>query len=441
MKNKGYAPEYYQGAERIDVRSLNYEVNNRDIDTQALTQLIMNGFIPPPMTLLKGLTSIAPFDSFVNDVYQYKNSFSVDGSTDQIFDVVEFELVLKKYYDKNFKRGERVSILFSGGKDSATLAFSINKLRPDLDVKLFFLENKEESVRVELLADLLNYAVDEVRCEFVDVIECYKNMGYFCGDLSVPEYRCALKAASEWSLSILDGSGNDLYSGHLPSGRDMIKYRMSKLIGNLPEWLFFWKAEKLKFLTRPKPLVFTFSYFPTIQSVYGICLDNVKKYKKFWSCVDREFSGLSVLDFKSSTRGRFLDNYQIYTKSFCNKLKGKDYQVYFPFCDSGVATYISKLSDKEKFTKDANKIYLRKYLEFYCSYERMPGGKQGMQSGFLKYKGEILESLSEYKEVSSFVSNNFMLFQKYPGWAQLILGLLVWLESKNLSIDTLLENK
>ena len=278
MKNFSYFPIYLdKNSELIDPKS----IRNNDYSYIGLTHLLLNGFIPPPFTLYEKIQTIAPMDSF-DGSYEYTDLFPKSEVGCYGFDEGVFENKVKEYLDRNVPFSAKVSILFSGGKDSTTLALLFRRLRPDVRVKLFFLNNLDEINRAKALSIRLEYELEVVDVNWDDVIGAYASMQYFCGDLSAPNYIVAQKNAEKWSSLIFDGSGNDLYSGHIPSRNDTIKYHLRKLVGEMPVWMYRVTPPRFRFLFRPRSLIFTYNYFPVASEVVGLKPDLVGQYKKYW---------------------------------------------------------------------------------------------------------------------------------------------------------------
>ncbi|WP_420590284.1 DUF7411 family protein [Bacterioplanoides sp.] len=430
MRNSNYLPVYTDGVEEALPKFLPHSRYSK----LGFTHLLLNGFVPPPYSLIDGVKSIAPFDEMKVD-YSYSDLFPKSSKSGCKFNMSRFEEIFYEYFKVNVPVESKVSILYSGGKDSTAIALLLSRLRSDVKVKLFFLNNPDEYERAKALSDSLGYEMEVIDVDWEGAVDAYSSMTYFCGDLSAPNYIVAQKAAEKWSSIIFDGSGNDLYSGHIPSRNDMIKYYLKRLVGNKLKYLHKFLPARFRFLARPASLIFTYNYFPVSSEVRGLNSYMTSEYEKYWNYVDNRFSDKCIEDYKVNTRGRFLDNFQIYTKTFSYEGSG---QVFLPFCDKDIATYLSRLELAEKFTPGRNKEYLRKYLNKYLDYEGFPGGKQGMDSIFQRDSESIYALLSVYKYRSKFVSLNYRLAKTYPGWAQLLCGVCIWADKYNVSLDDVL---
>ena len=427
VSNKSYAPIYIVDGREIDFGDLN--LTDFAVDKVRLLECLLQGYVTPPNTIFSDLKTIAPLDKYEpeEDVYHYTLYPSPHSEQGYDFCLNTFESKLKDYWNKHFDKGEKVSILFSGGKDSTSLAYSLKMTRPDLKVKLFFLNNVDEYPRAQVLAEKLGFELVRVNVDFNDVLESFKNAVYGCGDLTFSDYYSLVKEASMWSPYILDGGGNDSYSGYLQSKKDNFRIFTHKILTRLFHNTSF-ANKHLQYLAKPRFLLTSFLYHPSINHL--ILNKKVEEqYKKHIKNIDSVFSSICDKDLKVNTRGRFFDNYQIYTKAISLPKFVPDFKVLFPFTDHFVASYIHGSSMKSKHNGNLNKTFLRNYLNQYVDYEVLDGGKQGMPSSYILFKSEIFNELISIDD--DFINSNIDVMKNFASFAYLTLSMHYFLSNNS----------
>jgi hypothetical protein len=424
MLNENYYPMYIEPNGEI---LKNFDMTRYDFDDLAVGQILSSGFVYPPYSAYKGVSCVAPQDRLSEGEYFYTLYPLIEDSKKKLFKTKLFEEKIKAFFDAKIPKDEKVSVLFSGGKDSLSLTVAILRTRPDIDIKLFFLENGDEEERVERLAGHLRLPLEKVSVVFEDCRQCFKDSNYFSSDLSFPGYYKLVRSACSWSKIMIDGSGNDSYGGYLFSQNDKYKYLLRRWI---PRWLRELTAGlhyKLSFLTKPISLTNCNSLLPAI--------GDIKLGKEVRSRglvaqqeVEEFFGDLPLKKMRVNTRGRLFDNLQIYTKVLASECLSN--QILLPYCDLEVGRYIQSVSMSDKWESGRNKTFLRRYISDFLkfSYDSLPGGKQGMQSAFMTYREEINAELSEMQH--ELVRENMTLARANPAFAMLLFGLAIYLEEK-----------
>jgi asparagine synthetase B (glutamine-hydrolysing) len=416
LRNDTYLPKYYNSElNEVDISTTDFTAYG--LDPLGVLQTLLQCAVIPPVTPYSDITSLAPFDGFNpgNQQYFYTKYPSINDNKGYDYSITDFEEKFKNYF-KNIPHNKPVSILFSGGKDSGVIAYLVKKLRPDLKIKLYFLDNEAEKPRAEFIAQELGYELVNISLTQEVFFEAIENSRFFCTDLTYPEYYELIKQARQWSDIILDGSGNDMYIGYVPAKNDFYRFFLKKF---LPKKLKRFCADidpRFKFLSKEQ---FTLNLFNHLPDINDVKVDPLlkEKYVSHAQHQEAQFKDFSFYDLRVNTRGRYLDNFQIYPKVLaCTDGK---IDIRLPFTDFDLASYIHGIKMNQKWGAGKNKIIFREYMSKSRLYDSLPGGKKGMPSSYLVYYNEV--KLRLFKINSSFVIENKKLIDKYPAFAYLLL--------------------
>jgi len=230
-----------------------------------------------------------------------------------------------------------------------------------------------------------------------------------CGDASVLSVLSALTHLDKKNLNILDGMGNDIYVGHVPSRNDRLKSAFS--FGNS---LLF---NKLKSCLRFDSDLTYFLQSRAENSFPGkrlspknleLILDTKNPYlsTKFWINETKQHKNLDNFDFRAYIRGRHYDQNESMLKT---RLAASLYEstAYFPFCSKDFIDYYFNLSEHLRFDRKTytNKIFIRNLLKDRLGYNSNKIGKKifGVDSThfFKENKGFILNEIENCSLLSA----------------------------------------
>ena len=137
---------------------------NLEIDESSLALSLSLGYVPPPKTIYKSISSVEP-SKFVVLKQSNLSSFrhwSPNLNNDVEFDYEEFEYLLTNVVKEHTLSDVPISLLLSSGKDSTILGYFLNKLKIsttainlDFEKKLNFLKKHKQKKFLNLLVLIL----------------------------------------------------------------------------------------------------------------------------------------------------------------------------------------------------------------------------------------------------------------------------------------------
>jgi asparagine synthetase B (glutamine-hydrolysing) len=197
-------------------------------------------------------------------------------------------------------------------------------------------------------------------------------------DFTQPPYLISLAQSGFRDGVILDGTGNDGYSGYIPGSRDRIKDRFS--LAGMPRL-----AGALKHLFPPDSAANYLLQSRAENSIFGSKLRHVDMRGFFPASVDtsaywldfsRKHASLSAMDFRSMMLRQY-DQRRIMQKAR-QAAPAFDSVAAYPYADNALADYVFNLpqSDRLVVSPPENKVWLRRTLAQYLGYDAAAIGKR-----------------------------------------------------------------
>lgn len=279
-------------------------------------------------------------------------------------------------------------LMLSAGKDSVALAVALARLERK-DVRcLTFVANTEmdEDGYAHRLCQQLGLVHERIEIPVqqkmdTDILTNYFRYAPFpCVDDCQIPYIYALHAAGPVD-AVLDGSGNDVYMGHVPSYNDRRREKLRLRNHALARWLelvvpYSTRLDQLlrdpvdhcflQGLLRQRELA---DILPTIDSKSDWKRPLLEAYEK-----------LDVFDFRAFVRGRHYDQGSCALKAFMACLSAGS-QCLLPWCDSDIVDFYFHLPESSRFDRDSykNKVLLRNMLHAEIDYPDAELGKRYFQ--------------------------------------------------------------
>ncbi|WP_298636699.1 asparagine synthase-related protein [uncultured Thiobacillus sp.] len=347
------------------------------IDRYSLGILLDSGVLPSPKTPYKNLFVLNAGDSlnisssddslFFGESFPFLRSLSA-GNTCYLND---FESHLIAAAQKTILSGAPALLFLSGGKDSAALACALSQVKEakDLHCITYQSETQDESHIAKKIArrlglshetvDIKRYRVDHQRMESYFASQLLPSLD-LCSTIYL---HCGLDRFA--SSTLVDGMGNDLFIGHIPSEKE---YRFSEFQKWVPYPVkrTFGRLRRLHqgFVIGSKTRSEMVGMW-TFLSGSGL-VDDLAPYhlrRDYWESVDRNYAEHDYFDLRASLRGRYIDQ-EKFIRKIKNAAAAYGLKLALPWTASELANYCHNLKDEELFDRGRlmNKIFLRKYL-------------------------------------------------------------------------------
>jgi asparagine synthase (glutamine-hydrolysing) len=378
-----------------------------------VTFFLQYGFVPTPYTIFQDLYVLSVGDSvrielssgkiklhFTHE-FLYFNALR-DNSLEP-----DIELILSLLDDSVLKRwdGKAPLVLFQSlGKDSNTIALALAKagLKEEvICVTLSTGDRKDESEVARGISQKLGFKhyklpvppkLDKSHLEELE--RYFERIILPCGDgvsIAYPLYTFSFDFSGK---ILLDGSGNDIYFGHIPRKIEYFRQKHYSLLSFLKPF-----SQGLK-TGNPLQKISLFRCEYPFYHLLGLTLRDCREiypeaedWRLFLKNWDSERKNWDYFDLKADLWGTHAE-YALVTQKVRNFSQAYDLELLFPWCYEPLATYVAKLPEKYLFDRKTfkNKLLLRKLLKETLELDSDVLGKYSY--GFDVYK--LLKSVSDY---------------------------------------------
>lgn len=359
-----------------------------EIWEEGISFLLQSGVIPTPYTVFKNVYVLSMGDkvliensynklrlAFFHEYYYFHKYRKFEKKSDINF----FLILLKEAILRKINPLTDIYLFHSAGKDSniiaLTLASSELKNRT-ICLTLRGPKNKDESNIAKELAKkmglkhlILNIPEKITNFHIDFLINYFKNMLLPCTDavcLAYPFYAMEINFKGS---NIIDGSGVDVFTGHVPR---KIEYQRQKiytkflflrpLADKLPSGNFLQKIA----LTRSEWIGLNGFTFYDTQKFFS----KAKPVFPFWKEEDKKRKDWDYFDLKADLWATHVEYGNVMRKvrifaEFCEA------NLIFPFTDEKVAKYLASLPEKELFDRKTfkNKLLFRKILKEKLNFD------------------------------------------------------------------------
>lgn len=388
------------------------------VSAEGLSFLLQSGVVAPPKTAYENVFILGIGDkvnvstengsialSFSHD-FPFLNANRLSSETVQ----PDEDLILKMLAEATISRIDesKPSYLFhSAGKDSNSIALALAEAGWQDKVTLITHKSKgsdDESVISAKIAKQLGFKhqvlneVEKLEASHKSAIEDYfinspfpvtdnVTLAYPLYSVQVPE----LKGAN-----IIDGMGNDVFIGHIPS---QAEFKYQKLSRYLKYSRFLSKnfaSESLLHVagkTRNEWTGLSGLSFSDVKRVFPAAIN----VSSFWFAKD---SNIDYLDFRASSRGTFIDQ-EIFTRKVRNFADAFSSNLILPWANEDLVSYFVTMPEKYLFDRKAlkNKLVLRKMLKERMGLDSDKIGKMGFTFDFIHMIVDNWESV--FNEIMS----------------------------------------
>jgi asparagine synthase (glutamine-hydrolysing) len=375
------------------------------LNENSIKELLSIGLISSPNTFLKNLYVLVIGDILIlkqndnewslkkNIQFPYFNNLNKKTS---IPSTKKLKELISNSLSKRVKNPHRTILMLSSGKDSSALAVGLAEanLREVKCITFSTEDRNDEATAASNIASKLGLKHDVVTLETNkknikdNFLNFFQNMDYPCIDNAIIPYVLCLSKSNKEYNTIIDGMGNDIYFGHVPSKKAIFKMHFHcniyKYIFKIMEPLIS-RTSNLSYLQRYKSqLVVPGKYFKLseLKDIYSdICPDLSE-----WKNIDQIYKKYDVFDFRAVTRGRYYDQNVAMLKAEC--VSGlNNSQTIFPWCDTNLIDYVFNLPEEYKFDRKElrNKILLRMFLEEEIQYSSIQTKKVGFYLNSSKF--------------------------------------------------------
>jgi asparagine synthase (glutamine-hydrolysing) len=384
------------------------------ISSKGISFLLKNGVVPSPHTIYRNLYILSIGDKVEiskensNLKLNFSKSFSFshknknfhnDFNTDEALSLIANATINKIDNQKN-------SFLFhSAGKDSNTILLSLNEANYK-DVTLVTHQSNgksDESKISKKIADRLGYE-HKILFEPEILTSVHKNSfeNYFKNipfpvmdvvSLAYPIYDTQIDFTNS---NIIDGMGNDVFIGHIPSKKEYI-------FANYFSKLSFLKpiANKIKSENYLHILGYDKIEWVGLIGFMDDDASNIYEYfispDQYWKTTQIESSNLNYLDLRAKIRGGIIDQ-EIFMRKVRNFGDINNSNVIFPWTDKSVAEYFYNLDNKYLFDDKLlkNKLILRQILNDKLDLDSDKLGKLGYTFDYWKILQMMINDVKEH---------------------------------------------
>ncbi|MCA9399173.1 MAG: asparagine synthase, partial [Candidatus Omnitrophica bacterium] len=430
-----------------------------ELNEEGVSFFLQNGFIPASQTIYKNIFWLSIGDEAHHSVASPSRQtvftrfpyFRQHSSQQNFYNPEKLLDVLGRAIAERITANKPAFLMLSGGKDSLSLALALS--RADLGDAVtgltYGLEDQrydESSIAVEAARKLgLKHHVVRLKNgggELKELLTRFFRQSVFpCADEAlIPYLRCMefIKEDCQHSTAqVIDGSGNDVYMGHIPGKSDVLKFKLA--IGDTVDL-----SELRGLLLRRLKISHLFdtkveTLFPGRRGVPPLLLNQLNSSlndsSEFWRDLYEENKNLDYFDLRALCRGRHYDQGEVMLKArLATSVFGFDYA--FPFCDQDVINYLFHLSEDERFDQVnyLNKIALRKLLRSELQYDDLKIGKKAFYLEGVEVVRNLKDFIFDEVEQCAYWNTNtakrlltqcFKSLDQFPGFYRTILILFM----------------
>jgi len=363
---------------------------------EGLSFLLQSGVVPPPKTAYEDIyivgigdkAQVSTQNEKVQVVFSHHFPFMNANRLPTKAMQPDEDFILQMLAEATITRlaPSKPSFLFhSAGKDSNSIALALAEAGWQNRVTLITHKSKgkvdESDISAKIAKKLgfkhqILFEVDQLQAEHHLAIESYFiNAPLPCTDnvtLAYPLYANQLPELK--GANIIDGMGNDVYIGHIPSRSEYKRQQISKYLKFSRLLSKHFSSESLFQIAGRTRAEWTglsgLSYSDTKQ-----LLPDAFDVSKYWINKD---NNQNYLDFRSSIRGVILDQ-EIFTRKVRNFADSVGGIIILPWANQQVSGYFAKMPEAYLFDRRAlkNKLILRKILKDRIGLDSDAMGKLG----------------------------------------------------------------
>lgn len=384
------------------------------VSIKAISFILQSGVVPPPLSIYENIfilgigynANISTIKEEIHVDFKYEFPFFNKNRLKKEDMLPDKNKILELVANATIKRLDKSKSTFlfhSAGKDSNTIALALAKAGLQNDVTLVTHKskgNKDESEISKSIADKLGFKhkilneVDQLKAEHIIAIDKYfTNAPFPCADnvsLVYPLYTVQMPELI--NSNIIDGMGNDVYIGHIPSAFENKYQRYSKLLKYIRPLTKYTKSENMLNILGRTRTEWTGLDGMSFSDVNDF-LPSAYNAHNYWK---EKSSNKNYLDFRADIRGAMIDQ-EIFTRKVRNFTNSITSNLVLPFCNTEVANYFASLPEEYVFDRKIlkNKLILREILKDEISLDSDKLGKMGFTYDYISVVSQNYKLLTD----------------------------------------------
>ncbi|HIP51462.1 MAG TPA: hypothetical protein EYG94_05160 [Campylobacterales bacterium] len=406
-----------------------------ELREESISFLLQSGIVPLPNTVYENIFIVGIGDKA--NIKTLENKIQISFSYDFPFkhekrnseaDINEDEVLnlLANATQSNLNKTSPSYLFHSAGKDSNMIALALAQAGEQDKFTCLSYKSKEENDESKIskkIAENLGFKHQiltqpkNIEQEHIQSIHDYfENIPFPCVDNATLVYPLFNTQIEFQGSNIIDGSGNDVYLGHVPNKSEYYKQQLLSRFHN-----FRTITDKLSSTNKLRNITHTKSEWAGLS---GFSFSDTKKIFNatnnvygYWKEMDKERKNWDYLDLRADIWGSFVESDRVIRKArnlaFINNAN-----LVLPWCDSNVAQYFASLPEKYLIDRKEfkNKLLLRKILKNKINLDSDKMGKKAFAFDFfvilLSMKDEALSEilsckLWERKEIETLTKKLF----------------------------------
>ena len=382
---------------------LNYEevITPLTLREESISFLLQSGIVPLPHTIynnifIVGIGDEAIISTVSNKVnVKFSHHFPFKNQNRESHSKVDEKHILEllaKASSSKLNPNTNTYLFHSAGKDSNMVALAMAEAGYQDKITCLTHQSKgaqDESEISKKIAKQLGFKHQKLflpqqinQTERNSIAHYFENAPLPCMDnvtLAYPLYATQIEFSKS---NIIDGSGNDVYAGHIPNKTEFTKQKfLSKLHS------FRTVTDKLSSSNKLRRLTLTQAEWAGIS---GFSFkDSQNFFKKssnvyeYWKKESQKRATWDYFDIRADIWGSLVESDRVIRKSR-NLASIYDANLILPWCDEEVASYFSKLSERQLFSRKnfKNKLILRKILKEKVALDSDKLGKMAFSFDF-----------------------------------------------------------
>ena len=383
-----------------------------EITNEGISFLLQSGVVPIPQTIYKNIFIVGVGDTAV--IRTMNNKVDIEFSHEFPFfnknrnneaDVDENYIIemLAEATISRLKVNTESYLFHSAGKDSNMIALSLAEAGHQNKITCITHQSKGDTDESEISKNIASklgfkhqilYEPNTLDKKHMDSFEYYfENIPLPCTDDATLAYSLYTSQVEFQNANIIDGSGNDIYMGHIPSNLEFDRqakysffHRLRPIAGKLSS------GSRFDIITKTKT-----EYAGMNGISYGdsqhILKDAYNVYG-YWKNEDEKRHDWDYFDIRADIWGSLVEYEKVMRKAK-NLANINNINLIFPFTNHKVTEYFSKLPEKYLFNRDEfkNKLIFRKILRDRISLDSDKLGKMVYSFDFysilMKMKKEV----------------------------------------------------
>jgi asparagine synthase (glutamine-hydrolysing) len=404
-----------------------YVKKNEELKFQKkmFSYLLLNNVVPYPCTIYDNIYILSYGDMLKIGImgkkfefeFEFKFPYYQDNSTGESIPSTKILLEkISKSVDENIGDDDILSL--SSGKDSTSILLGLAECGKKIDTFTYKSTNKSDETEYTSIITK-KYGFKNIILELKEDSSFFtRNFDEFYSTINFPSVDQAQLSYLNFDKiifsdkNIVDGSGSDIYIGHIPT-KEQYYLNYFSLVNFSNRFISkqhknnFPKNKAQGFLYKSISAnngLYTWFTLPEINSFFEEGFDT----SNFWKSYENEYSNRSnYVDYRAMTRGRFLDS-EVFMRKIRNVAYNSNSNVVFPWLDNDLISYWFNLPVKNKYNlkKFKNKILLRELLDEKLSYKLPKYGFDFNLVSFLTiHKGLVINEIITCKLFSKNIIN------------------------------------